>query len=101
MAGNDYEFPYELDTEQDAASSHSVISIEQLRRLVRALDSSDVSELELQRESDGVYLALRKVKASEMNVSRKAGWEWQPPMASQCLLPPKHPRQKKKKRNIK
>jgi acetyl-CoA carboxylase biotin carboxyl carrier protein len=68
MAGNDYEFPYELEAEQDAATSHSVISIEQLQRLVRALDNSDVSELELQRESDGVYLALRKVKASEMNV---------------------------------
>ena len=69
MAGNDYEFPYKLETEQDAAASHSVISIEQLQRLVRALDNSDVSELELQRESDGVYLALRKVKASEMHVS--------------------------------
>jgi acetyl-CoA carboxylase biotin carboxyl carrier protein len=66
MAGNDYEFPYELNAEQD--SSFSVISIEQLQRLVRALDSSDVSELELQRESDGVYLALRKVKASEMSI---------------------------------
>ena len=68
MAGNDYEFPYELDAEQDAATSHRVISIEQLQRLVRALDDSDVSELELQRESDGIYLALRKVKASGMNV---------------------------------
>ena len=37
MAGNDYEIPYELDVEQDAASSQSVISIEQLQRLVRAL----------------------------------------------------------------
>ncbi|SRR5216683_1262063 len=69
MAGNDYEFPYELNAEQDAASSFSVISIEQLQRLVQALDSSDVSELEVQRESDGVYLALRKVKASEMSIS--------------------------------
>ncbi len=68
MAGNDYEFPYELETEQNAAASLSVISIEQLQRLVRALDNSDVSELELQRESDGVYLALRKVKAGEMHV---------------------------------
>jgi acetyl-CoA carboxylase biotin carboxyl carrier protein len=73
MAGNDYEFPYELDTEQDAASSHSIISIEQLQRLVRALDSSDVSELELQRESDGLYLALRKVKAGEMNIPSEGG----------------------------
>src|SRR5260370_42365730 len=68
MAGNDYEFPYELNAEQDAASSFSVISVEQLQRLVQALVISDVSELELQRESDGVYLALRKVKASEMSI---------------------------------
>src|ERR1700736_6750553 len=69
MAGNDYEFPYELEAEQDAATPHSVISIEQLQRLVGALDNSDVSELELQRESDGAYLALRKVKMGEMPVS--------------------------------
>ena len=68
MAGKDYGFPYELDAEQDAAASHSVISIEQLQRLVRALDNSDISELELQRESDGIYLALRKAKAGEMHV---------------------------------
>src|ERR1700731_3582591 len=68
MAGNDYGFPYELEEEQDAPTPHIVISIEQLQRLVRELDNSDVSELELQREADGVYLALRKVKASDMNV---------------------------------
>lgn len=73
MAGNNFEFPYELDAEQDAASSQRVISIEQLQRLVRALDNSDVSELELQRESDGIYLALRKVKAGEVNVSAEGG----------------------------
>lgn len=69
MAGKDYGFPYELGAEQDAATPGSVISIEQVQRLVRALDNSDVSELEVQREADGVYLALRKVKASEMTVS--------------------------------
>src|SRR5579872_2270698 len=68
MAANDYEFPYEIETGQDTAASSSVISIEQLQRLVRALDGSDVSELELQREADGVFLALRKVKANEVNV---------------------------------
>lgn len=73
MAGNDYEFPYELEAEQETASSHRVISIEQLRRLVRALDNSDVSELELQREADGIFLALRKVKAGEMNVPAEGG----------------------------
>jgi len=73
MAGNDYEFPYEVDAEQEAASLHRVISIEQLQRLVRALDNSDVSELELQREADGMFLALRKVKASEMSVPAEGG----------------------------
>jgi acetyl-CoA carboxylase biotin carboxyl carrier protein len=73
MAGNDYDIPYQLDAEQDSASSHRVISIEQVQRLVRALDNSDVSELELQREADGIFLALRKVKASEMNVSAEGG----------------------------
>ena len=73
MAGNDYEFPYEIDAGQENASSHRVVSIEQLQRLVRALDNSDVSELELQRESDGMFLALRKVKASEVNVPVEGG----------------------------
>lgn len=73
MAANDYEFPYELKAEQETASTHRVISIEQLQRLVRALDNSDVSELELQREADGMFLALRKVKASEMNVPAEGG----------------------------
>ena len=73
MAAKDYEFPYELDAQQDAASSQHVISIEQLRRLVRALDGSDVSELELQREADGIYLALRKVKAGEMSFPSENG----------------------------
>ena len=65
MAGKNFEFPYEVDGEQDAPPPASIISIEQLQRLVQALDSSDISELELQRESDGIYLALRKVKAGE------------------------------------
>ena len=73
MAANDYEFPYELEEQQETASTHRVISIEQLQRLVRALDNSDVSELELQREADGMFLALRKVKASEMNVPAEGG----------------------------
>ncbi|MGH2494281.1 MAG: acetyl-CoA carboxylase biotin carboxyl carrier protein [Ktedonobacteraceae bacterium] len=67
MAANDYDL--DAEQEQDAASSPGVISIEQLQRLVQALDNSDVSELELQRESDGVYLALRKVKVSETNIA--------------------------------
>ena len=73
MAAHDYDFSGEQDVEQDADTSSSLISIEQLQRLVSALDSSDVSELELQREADGVYLALRKVKANEMSVPSADG----------------------------
>ena len=49
------------DGNQDA----SLISIEQLQRLVRLLDHSDVSELELTRAEEGSRLVLRKAKASE------------------------------------
>jgi pyruvate carboxylase len=47
---------------QDSAS---VISIEQLQRLVRLLDNSNVSELELRRAGEGTRLVLRKVKAPD------------------------------------
>jgi acetyl-CoA carboxylase biotin carboxyl carrier protein len=43
----------------------NVISIEQLQRLVRLLDTSDVSELELKRAGEGIHLILRKAKAPE------------------------------------
>jgi acetyl-CoA carboxylase biotin carboxyl carrier protein len=49
---------------QDSASAN-VISIEQLQHLVRLLDSSDVSELELNRAGEGMHLVLRKVQAHE------------------------------------
>ena len=45
----------------------NVISIEQLQRLVRLLDNSDVSELELKRGGEGTHLVLRKAKAPESN----------------------------------
>jgi acetyl-CoA carboxylase biotin carboxyl carrier protein len=45
----------------------NVISIEQLQRLVRLLDNSDVSELELKRTGDGTHLVLRKAKAPASN----------------------------------
>lgn len=45
----------------------NVISIEQLQRLVRLLDKSDVSELELRRLAEGTHLVLRKAKAPESN----------------------------------
>ena len=43
----------------------SVISIEQLQRLVRLLDQSSVSELELKHVEEGTRLVLRKARATE------------------------------------
>jgi len=48
--------PNELQDDTTA----NVISIEQLQRLVRLLDNSDVSELELKRPGEGTHLLLRK-----------------------------------------
>jgi len=45
----------------------NVISIEQLQRLVRLFDHSDVSELELKRAGEGTRLVLRKAKAADSN----------------------------------
>ncbi len=45
----------------------NVISIEQLQRLVRLLDKSDVSELELRRVGEGTHLVLRKAKVPANN----------------------------------
>src|SRR6266571_7828147 len=42
-----------------------LISMEQLRHLVRLLDRSDVTEVELRRAEEGIRLVLRKVKAPE------------------------------------
>jgi acetyl-CoA carboxylase biotin carboxyl carrier protein len=47
--------------------SAGVISIKQLQHLVRQLDRSDVTELELNRPEEGIRLVLRKVKASPQN----------------------------------
>jgi oxaloacetate decarboxylase alpha subunit/acetyl-CoA carboxylase biotin carboxyl carrier protein len=60
MEGNHFDYPLDMQ-EIDA----SVISIEQLQRLVRLLDESDVTELELERAAEGIHLALRKVRADE------------------------------------
>ena len=51
---------------QDDTTAH-VISIEQLQRLVRLLDTSDVSELELKLAGGGTHLVLRKAQAPESN----------------------------------
>lgn len=45
----------------------NIISIKQLQRLVRLLDRSDVSELELRRPEEGTRLVLRKVKGPEQS----------------------------------
>lgn len=50
-------------TNEVEADCASFVSVEQLRRLVRLLDRSDVSELELKRAEDGTRLVLRKAKA--------------------------------------
>jgi oxaloacetate decarboxylase alpha subunit/acetyl-CoA carboxylase biotin carboxyl carrier protein len=50
--------------------SDSVISIEQLQRLVRLLDQSSVSELELKHIEKGTCLVLRKASATENTESR-------------------------------
>ncbi len=65
----DGKYPHKVEAlsngEFDASSS---ISIEQLQRLVRLLDGSDVSEIEVRRGGEGVqgtHLLLRKPKALE------------------------------------
>jgi acetyl-CoA carboxylase biotin carboxyl carrier protein len=51
---------------QDETTAN-VMSIEQLRRLVRLLDNSDVSELELKRPEEGTHLLLRKATTHASN----------------------------------
>jgi biotin carboxyl carrier protein len=46
------------------ASSVERISTSQLQRLVRLLDESDVSEIEVKRPQEGMRLVLRKTKAN-------------------------------------
>lgn len=46
-----------------------VISIAQIQGLVKLLDGSDVSELEIKRAGEGVHLVLRKAKAPEGSIS--------------------------------
>jgi len=66
MDGNSH-FSYDMESlpDDEEIGAASVISVEQLQRLVRLLDSSDVSELELKRAAEGTRLVLRKAKAPE------------------------------------
>jgi acetyl-CoA carboxylase biotin carboxyl carrier protein len=70
MDGNRYISPmgdaesgdlYPVQEEQSAG----VIGIEQLQRLVRLIDQSSVSELELKHAEEGTRLVLRKAKVPE------------------------------------
>lgn len=65
MDRNRLDYPLDMQVEERTTGSPSVISIEQVQRLVRLLDQSDVTELELERASEGLHLALRKIKAPE------------------------------------
>lgn len=62
MDGNRLESPLDMQVEETTAP---LISIEQIQRLVGLLDQSDVTELELERASEGLHLALRKIKAPD------------------------------------
>lgn len=54
----------QIDSEE-ADEIVEVMSIAQIQGLVRLLDRSDISELEVKRASEGVHLVLRKVKAQD------------------------------------
>lgn len=61
--------PHEGKSVSEATNGTAeVMSIAQIQGLVRLLDGSDVSELEIKRASEGIHLVLRKVKASEDSV---------------------------------
>jgi len=69
MDGNRKTHKSSSTSQHNAEAQHhtntDIISVEHLRRLVRLLDQSDVSELELNRPEDGTRLVLRKAKAAE------------------------------------
>ncbi len=68
--------------EEQANEAASVMSVEQLRRLVRLLDRSDVFELELRRASAGTRLVLRKASGPPAPLmAPPAGAEVQGPSA--------------------
>jgi biotin carboxyl carrier protein len=56
-------------TPEGTNDTAEVMSIAQIQGLVKLLDGSDVSELEIKRASEGVHLVLRKAKAPEGVVS--------------------------------
>jgi acetyl-CoA carboxylase biotin carboxyl carrier protein len=65
--------PYDLVASSNG--EHGVeerVSVEQLRHLVRLLDASDVSEVEVKRVDAGVRLVLRKAKAFDASSNGEA-----------------------------
>lgn len=50
---------------EEAGQIAEVMSVAQIQGLVRLLDRSDVSELEVKRVDEGVHLVLRKARAQE------------------------------------
>jgi acetyl-CoA carboxylase biotin carboxyl carrier protein len=69
MDGNSYNPSVRISSTNESHddTTANVMSIEQLQRLVRLLDNSDVSELELKRTEEGIHLVLRKAKAPASN----------------------------------
>lgn len=69
MDGNTYDPAARTNPSNESrdASATNVMSIEQLQRLIRLLDNSDVSELELKRPGEGTHLVLRKIMAPASN----------------------------------
>ena len=68
ISQNDRESPLNMENESSGG-----LSIEHLRHLVRLLDRSDVSELEVTRTEEGTRLVLRKAKAPESNGQHPSG----------------------------
>lgn len=50
---------------EEAGEVVEVMSVAQIQGLVRLLDRSDISELEVKRANEGVHLVLRKAKAQD------------------------------------
>lgn len=68
MDGNS-QYPLDKATLNGEYSVSEQVSTTQLRRLVRLLDGSDISEIEVKRAASGLRLVLRKAKATEASGS--------------------------------
>lgn len=62
--GQNKQRPYKVETGLDEdTSTAQQVSVEQLRRLVRLLDESEISEIEVKLAPERMHLMLRKAKA--------------------------------------